>query len=261
MAETRPPTISPTALPTGPAAALRGLHRAGEPLVLVNAWDAASARRVVAAGGRAVATSSAAVAESLGLPDDPTAPVGDMLAAVARIAAAVDVPVTADLLDGYGLPPAEMVGRLLAAGAVGCNLEDSDHGRPGRLLDTGLVAERLAGVRAAADRAGVALVVNARIDAYLHDGPGATDEVLARARRYLAAGADCVYPIRLTDPAVARTLVAEVGGGRVNANAADAQGIAALAAAGVGRVSFGPMGFRTAMAAFDAFADGLLAGR
>jgi 2-methylisocitrate lyase-like PEP mutase family enzyme len=69
MAETRPPTISPTALPTGPAAALRGLHRAGEPLVLVNAWDAAYARRVVAAGGWAVATSSAAIAESLGLPD------------------------------------------------------------------------------------------------------------------------------------------------------------------------------------------------
>jgi 2-methylisocitrate lyase-like PEP mutase family enzyme len=112
----------PTTDLTAAATRLRSLHRRGDPLVLVNAWDVASAQRIVAVGGRAVATSSAAVAASLGLPDDPTAPVDQMLAAVGRIAASVDVPVTADLLDGYGLGADELVDRLLRAGAVGCNL-------------------------------------------------------------------------------------------------------------------------------------------
>ena len=100
------------------ASELRSLHRRGEPLVLVNVWDAASAARVAAVGARAVATSSAAIAASLGVPDDPSAPVDDMFAAVRRIAAAVDLPVTADLLDGYGLDPDDLVDRLLAAGGT-----------------------------------------------------------------------------------------------------------------------------------------------
>ena len=99
--------------------------------MLVNAWDVASARRVEVAGGRAVGTSSAAVADALGLPDNPGAPVDQMFAAIARMAGAVEVPVTADLLDGYGLDPGALVEHLLAAGAVGLNLEDSDHASPG----------------------------------------------------------------------------------------------------------------------------------
>jgi 2-methylisocitrate lyase-like PEP mutase family enzyme len=239
------------------AGTLRSLHRPGDPLVLVNAWDVASARRVVAAGGRAVATTSAAIAESLGVPDDPTAPVDAMFAAVERIAHAVEVPVTADLLDGYGLDQDELVDRLLAAGAVGCNLEDSDHANPGALLDPDTVADRIAAVRKAAGGAGVDVVVNARIDAYLHHGPDATDEVLARARRYLDAGADCVYPVRLTDPAVARRLTEQLDA-PVNANLAGGTSVAELAEAGVSRISVGPMAYRTALAAFDQFAAGLL---
>src|SRR6266508_3145520 len=115
---------------------LAALHRGERPLLLPNAWDAASAQVLEGAGFPAIATSSSAVAGSLGYPDGEAAPAAEMLAAVARIAAVSSVPVTADLEAGYGLPPVEIVERLLEAGAVGCNLEDSDN-RSGGLVDPG----------------------------------------------------------------------------------------------------------------------------
>jgi 2-methylisocitrate lyase-like PEP mutase family enzyme len=239
------------------AASLRSMHQRGKPLVLVNAWDVASARSVVGAGGRAVATSSAAITASLGLPDDPSAPVEPLLEAVRRIAGAVDVPVTADLLDGYGLEPADLVERLLAAGAVGCNLEDSDHAHPGTLLDPERVADRIAAVRAAAARTGVDIVINARIDSYLVDRPDATADVIRRGRRYLAAGADCVYPIRLTEPGTVEHVVDELDAA-VNANLGPSTRVADLARAGVSRISIGPMAFRSALAAVHAMAATIL---
>ncbi|MFE9954221.1 isocitrate lyase/phosphoenolpyruvate mutase family protein [Micromonospora sp. NPDC005299] len=223
------------------AAALRAGHRPGDPLILPNAWDPGSARAVVAAGFPAVATSSAAVAEALGHADGEATPVAEMFAAVARIAAAVPVPVTADLERGYGLRPAELVERLLAAGAVGANIEDSDP-RTGELRDVEEQAELLAGIRAAAEAAGVDLVLNARVDVHLRAyGPerGRLAEAVRRARRYRAAGADSVYPILLADPARIRDLVAEVDA-PVNILARPgAPAPAELAALGVARISFG----------------------
>jgi 2-methylisocitrate lyase-like PEP mutase family enzyme len=238
-------------------ARLRSLHRRGDPLVLVNAWDVATARRVVAAGGRAVATSSAAVAASLGLPDDPSTPREPMFDAVGRIAGAVDVPVTADLLDGYGLDPDDLVDRLVATGAVGCNLEDSDHARPGELLAPDVAAGRIAAVRAAAARTGADVVVNARIDGYLHRGPTATADVLARARRYLDAGADCVYPVGLTDPEIVARVVERLDAA-VNANLSPGGRVADLAAAGASRISIGPRAFHAALATVDRMAADIL---
>ncbi|SCG58312.1 isocitrate lyase/PEP mutase family protein [Micromonospora inositola] len=224
-----------------PAAALRALHRPGDPLILPNAWDAGSARAVAAAGFPAVATSSAAVAESLGHADGEATPVAEMLDAVARVVRSVPVPVTADLERGYGLRPAELVERLLATGAVGCNIEDSDP-RTHQLYDAGEQADLLAGIRAAARDAGVDLVLNARVDVHLRAaGPpeGRLAEAVRRARRYRAAGADCVYPILLADPEQIRALVAEVDA-PVNVLArAGMPGPAELAALGVARVSFG----------------------
>src|SRR5438094_10673972 len=132
---------------TSPADRLRALHVPGKPLVLPNAWDAASARAVVAAGFPAVATASAAIAPSLGYEDHENAPPDEMFAAVARIAGAVEVPVTADIERGYRLPASEIAARLVATGAVGCNLEDSD-ARTGQLVPVEQQAELLAGVRA-----------------------------------------------------------------------------------------------------------------
>ncbi|WBB92523.1 isocitrate lyase/phosphoenolpyruvate mutase family protein [Verrucosispora sp. WMMC514] len=223
------------------AVALRALHRPGDPLVLPNAWDAGSARAVVAAGFPAVATSSAAVAESLGYGDGERTPPGEMFAAVTRIARAVAVPVTADLERGYGLRPDELVARLLDAGAVGLNLEDSDP-RTGVMVDAEEQADLLAGVRAAAEDAGVAVVVNARTDVFLRPGAEPADrlaEAVRRARRYLAAGADCVYPILLADPTQLRDVVQAVAA-PVNVLARpDGPGRTALAALGVARISYG----------------------
>src|SRR5205823_14702045 len=128
---------------------LRSLHRPGDPLVLPNAWDAATARAVAAAGFPAVATTSAAVAAALGYDDHEGAPAGEMLAAAARIARSVDVPVTVDAEAGYGLPPERLVEALLEAGAAGCNLEDTDH-KTGGLIEIGRQAERVSAVRRAA---------------------------------------------------------------------------------------------------------------
>jgi 2-methylisocitrate lyase-like PEP mutase family enzyme len=225
--------------------------------VLVNVWDVTSTEHVAAAGAAAIGTSSAAIAASLGVPDGPGAPLDAMFAAIARIAGAVDLPVTADLLDGYGLPADELVDRLLAAGAVGCNLEDSNHARPGALLGIEEAAQRIVGVKEAAAARGVEIVVNARIDAYLLHGPRATTEVVVRARELLAAGADCIYPVGLVDPSVAHEVVAALDA-PVNANLAPGSGPEAMAAAGVARVSIGPMAFHSAVGALDEVAARLL---
>ncbi len=229
---------------TSAATILRELHVPGKPLVLANSWDAASARLAVAAGFPAVATSSAAVAGSLGYRDHQDAPADEMFAAAARIARAVDVPVTVDAEAGYGLTATELVERLLAAGAVGCNLEDSDYATGG-LTDTAAQADWLASVRAAADQAGVPLVVNARVDVFVRADKGTApaslrDEAVARARAYLAAGADCVYPIMLGDRDVLRDIVIAVDSAPVNVMTTPG-GTApkVLAETGVARVSVG----------------------
>src|SRR3954452_3958438 len=145
---------------------LRSLHRPGAPLLLPNAWDVVTARAVVAAGFPVVATTSAGVAAALGYDDHEGAPGDEMLAAAARIARGIDVPVTVDAEAGYRMDPADLVAALQAAGAAGCNLEDTDHAA-GRLRDPDRHAEWLAAVRRAASEAGYPLVINARVDVFL----------------------------------------------------------------------------------------------
>ncbi|WGD44814.1 isocitrate lyase/phosphoenolpyruvate mutase family protein [Streptomyces cathayae] len=165
-------------------------EEAASPLVIPNVWDAVSARVFAGAGHAALATSSAAVAAVLGHEDGGHTPPDEMFAAIARITRAVDVPVTADIEDGYGLSPREIVERLLEAGAVGCNLEDSDPAT-GQVKDADRHADWLAEVSV---EAGDRLVVNARIDTFLF-GDGSVESAVKRARRYVEAGADVVYPI------------------------------------------------------------------
>ncbi|NUT48179.1 MAG: isocitrate lyase/phosphoenolpyruvate mutase family protein [Saccharothrix sp.] len=230
---------------------LRELHH-GKMLVLPNAWDSASASLVVELGFPVVATSSAAVAEVLGFDDGEKAPWQEMFAAVGRISAAVSVPVTVDAEAGYGLAPDEFVARLLEAGASGCNLEDTDH-RAGGLVDAAAQADRLAGVRAAADAAGVPIVLNARIDAFLPSSGIPPEDRLAetirRARLYRDAGVDCVYPIGGSTEHNLRRLLDEVPG-PVNGNTTDSLDLAALDALGVARVSYGPRFYRGGPAGF-----------
>jgi 2-methylisocitrate lyase-like PEP mutase family enzyme len=247
------PTSDPMTVLTGKTAALRAMHQPGKPLLLPNAWDVPSARAVVAAGLPAVATSSAAVAEALGYTDGENAPVSEVLDAVARIAAAVSVPVTADMERGYGLPPAELVGRLAAAGIAGCNLEDSEPAT-GALIDVERQADFLAAVCEAAH--GFGLVVNARVDTFLNAGDsGETtgagseriDDAIRRGQRYKEAGADCVYPILCEDADAIRVLVRELGTVNILASSG-APSAAALAELGVARISWGPYLHRAVLA-------------
>jgi 2-methylisocitrate lyase-like PEP mutase family enzyme len=239
---------------------LRDLHRIGHPLLLVNVWDAATARAVAAAGSVAVATSSVAMAAARAGSDNNR----DRKVAFAQlrqISAAVDVPVTADLEGGYDLAPDDLVDALLEAGAVGCNIEDTDHATGGGLLDANERAAYLMAIRAAADRCGVPIVLNARIDAIIRrpqrDAAAAMEEVLRRARLYLDAGADCVYPISLRDPALVAQLVKELDR-PVNVNLSDP--LAALADAGAARISLGGGVHNWMMGELERRAGRLLAG-
>jgi 2-methylisocitrate lyase-like PEP mutase family enzyme len=152
------------------------------------------------------------------------------------------------------------VDRLLEIGAVGCNLEDTDH-RAGGLADAGRQAELLAAVRAAADDAGVPIVINARTDVFLPPSGIAPDERVAeaidRGRRYLNAGADCIYPIGVSDERDIATLVAELPG-PINANTRAGLDLARLRELGVARVSYGPRLYREALANLKTTVEGLL---
>ena len=226
------------------AEALRALHVPGSPLVLANAWDAASASMVEEAGYAAVASSSAAVADTEGWPDNNVMPADVALAAVARVVRGTSLPVTADIEGGYGLPAFELVERLLVAGAVGCNLEDTDHSQVRTLVDVDTHVRRIEEVRAAA---GDALVVNARVDAIVRGGT--LEEAVVRGRAYLAAGADCVYPITLADPTAIATFVEAVGGPVNILFRPGAPSVAELAALGVARISIGSGWYRKVQAA------------
>jgi 2-methylisocitrate lyase-like PEP mutase family enzyme len=223
---------------------LRGLHVPGSPLLLVNAWDPPSARRLAHDGYPAIATTSAGVAEALGYEDGNVTPPDEMIAAVGRIAAVVDVPVTADLEAGYGLEPRELVEGLLRSGAVGLNFEDTDH-ETGALTDPERHAERLAAIKQAGRDAGVDVVLNARVDVFLRGGE--LDEAVRRGRMYAEAGADCVYPILVRGQDAIRRLVKEV---EAPVNVLVMPGglkLAELAELGVARVSFGDGLMRVAM--------------
>jgi 2-methylisocitrate lyase-like PEP mutase family enzyme len=238
---------------------LRSLHRPGEPLLLPNAWDVATARAVVAAGFPVVATTSGGVAATLGYEDHEGAPGDEMLAAAARIARGVEVPVTVDAEAGYGMEPAELVAALLRMGAAGCNLEDSDYAAGG-LRDPLMQAEWLRAVREAASAEAYPLVINARIDVFLGPllagaGPGTQDqlvpEALRRAHAYLEAGVDCVYPITLWETEPLRRFTSEARGPVNVVRLQQAPSLAELAALGVARVSWGILLHRDAMGRFE----------
>jgi len=232
-----------------------GLHHNGEPVVLANAWDVASARVVEDAGAAAVATTSAGVAWSLGVPDGDLLSRDRALALVARVAAAVGVPVTADIENGFADKPegvAETVQGVLDAGAVGINLEDAVYTEAGaQLRPVADQAERIAAARQVSDAAGVELFINARIDTYLRAvGDPATrlDATLERAAAFVAAGACGIFVPGVVDPATISALVEALDVPLNILAGPGAPPIPALAALGVARVS---LGSSIAQAAYD----------
>jgi 2-methylisocitrate lyase-like PEP mutase family enzyme len=209
--------------------------------VLPNAWDAASAALVEQAGARAVATTSGGVAWSLGAPDGDGVSRDLVVDAVRRIAAAVAVPVSADIVSGFGATPDEVgetIRLVIEAGAVGVNIEDG--GAP--LRPVAEQAERVAAARAAADASGVPLFLNVRTDVYLRGVGAEADrpaEVLRRAAAYVAAGADGIFVPGLRDPEVLRELAAGIPRPLNVLAGPGAPAVAELAGLGVRRVSVG----------------------
>jgi 2-methylisocitrate lyase-like PEP mutase family enzyme len=205
-----------------------------------------------------VATTSAGVAAALGYEDHEGAPADQMFAAAARIVRGVPVPVTVDAEAGYGMEPAELAAALRSLGVAGCNLEDTDYAAGG-LRDPDRHAEWLRAVRQTASADAYRLVINARVDVFLAPflagaGPGTQEELvpeaLRRARAYLEAGADCVYPIALWETNALHHFTSELRG-PVNVIRLPQTPLAKLAALGVVRVSWGPFLYRDAMARFE----------
>lgn len=244
---------------------LLALHRGPRLLVLPNAWDAASAR-AFAAHPRcvALATSSAGCAAVLGYPDGEIVPRDEMLELVARIARAVDVPVTADLEAGYGDRPddaAETAIAALAAGAVGMNLEDGATDGTEPLVPPAAHAAKVAAVREAAQRLDTPFVLNARVDAYIRQAgepAGRFDETVERANAYLRAGADSIFVPAVTDADTIGRLVAAIDGPLNVLGAPATPPVAELERLGVRRLSVGSGPHRATLAQTARMASALL---
>jgi 2-methylisocitrate lyase-like PEP mutase family enzyme len=221
------------------------LHRGPQILVLPNAWDVSSARIFEDAGFTAMGTTSAGVANSFGYPDGQKIPRDEMLAVVRRIAEAVEVPVTADVEAGYGSTPEEVADttrEVIAAGAVGMNLEDGVEGRPDLLADVGRQKEIVRAVLEVAGRAGVPFVLNARTDIFLH-GVGPVETRLARTierlNAYHAAGAQSLFAPGVKDKETIAQLARGVAGPLNILATAGTPPVAELQQLGVARVSVG----------------------
>lgn len=231
----------------------RSLHVPGRPLLLANAWDAASARVAERAGAAAVATTSSGVSWTLGTADGGHVDPRLALELTARVAAAVAVPVSADIEGGYAADPegvAATVRAVLAAGAVGVNIEDSYEGGPEPLRAAADQAARITAARRAADEAGVPLFVHARTDTFLR-GPGDLAETLERAAHYIAAGADGVFVPGVTDPAVVGALAEGIDAPVGILAGPGAPPVSVLASAGAARVSLGSAVAEAAYALVD----------
>lgn len=231
------------------------LHKKGDPVVLYNIWDAASAIAVAGAGAKAVATGSASVAEAQGYADGEDMPLDFAMRIAARIAASVEVPFTLDFEGGYteDLETLEAnTAKVIEAGAVGINFEDQIVGAGG-LHDIDVQAERIKAIRRAADKAGVALWINARTDYFIQESDqdkheGLMDAALEREEAYRKAGADSFFvPMLKKNELIKRMCEAS----ELPVNIIKVPGVASveeLASLGVARVSFGPVPHRTLMA-------------
>jgi 2-methylisocitrate lyase-like PEP mutase family enzyme len=233
------------------ATTLLELHRPGNPVILPTVWDAWSARLATDAGFAALTVGSHPLADSIGKPDGEGMSFDDVLTRVAQITAAVDVPVSVDIESGYGQPATRLIEGLLSVGAVGLNIEDTVHSEGKRLRSAAEHAEMVGALRAAADAAGVHVVVNARTDVFLRrDGLQEGDDsdrvervfeaAIARLTEAAAAGADVLYPVGRHEPETLRRLATDLPL-PINAIALpDRDDPASFGPLGVARISFGP---------------------
>ena len=246
------------------ADAFRNMHHGPPLLVLPNAWDAVTARLFVRAGARAIATTSAGIAATLGYPDGQNVPSELMMQAIARIANAVSVPVTADIESGYADSPKELgesMRAVINAGAIGVNLEDAtgDTSQPLFALEEQI--ERIRTAHEAADNINVPVVINARTDVYLEKvGEPATRfaETVRRLNAYREAGADCLFVPGVTDMPTLTQLVQSVAGPLNVLAGPGMPPVADLQRIGIARLSVGSGIMRLTLALARDAADELL---
>jgi 2-methylisocitrate lyase-like PEP mutase family enzyme len=223
---------------------LKELHGGGGTLVLPTVWDVWSARVAVDAGFDALTIGSHPLADSRGAKDNEGQTLDEVLTAVRPIIAAVDVPISVDLEAGYGAEPADLVAGLIEAGGAGLNIEDTVHSEGGRLRSSEEHAAYVGGLRAAADDAGVPIVVNGRTDRFAHaDDPASVlDDAIGRLQALVAAGADAVYPVKIQDDDALISAVVEAIDVPVNITAHPGKHtLERLQRLGVGRVTYGPL--------------------
>jgi 2-methylisocitrate lyase-like PEP mutase family enzyme len=241
------------------AEAFRQMHDRSRILLLPNAWDAASARIFEDAGFSAVATTSAGVAYTAGYPDGEAIPRDDMVTILRWIARSVKIPVTADIESGFGNSPravGDTVRMVIEAGAVGVNLEDTihdaAHGAERQLYDLPLAVERIRAARAAAEAAGVPIVINGRTDLYLlgiGEKASRFEHAVRRLNAYREAGADCLYPIGYLDGDTIAALVKAIYGPINVMGVPGMPSVPELQRLGVARVSTASSPARIAMTA------------
>ena len=226
------------------ATALRELHRPGDPGVFPTVWDAWSAALAQSAGFAALTVGSHPVADSIGRSDNEGMTFDELLTRVAQIADAVSLPLSVDIESGYGESPDRLIDGLLGVGAVGLNIEDTVHSEGGRLREAAEHADLVGALRAAADSAGVPVVINARTDLFIKqvgDEADRVDRAIERLRLCADAGASSLYPVGRHSDDVQRRLTSELPL-PVNAIAVPAlDALAHFAELGVGRISFGPL--------------------
>ncbi|MCW2784656.1 MAG: isocitrate lyase/phosphoenolpyruvate mutase family protein [Marmoricola sp.] len=226
------------------AQALLALHQPGDPGVLPTVWDAWSARTAVQAGFSGLTVGSHPLADSIGRPDGEGMTFVELTTRVTQITEAVEVPVSVDIESGYGESATTLINGLLAAGAVGLNIEDTVHSDGGRMRTSEEHAALIGELRAAADTAGVHLVINARTDTFKNQvGPEdeRVDLAIARMIACAEAGADSLYPVGFHDEETLARICAALPL-PVNAIANPVDGdLAMYARAGAGRISFGPL--------------------
>ncbi|MFD7934582.1 isocitrate lyase/phosphoenolpyruvate mutase family protein [Streptomyces sp. NPDC059755] len=223
---------------------LKQLHSEYKPLVLPTVWDVWSARTAAAVGFPALTVGSHPLADSRGADDHEGQTFEEVLTAVRPIIAAVDVPVSVDLEAGYGQKPADLIAGLIEVGGAGLNIEDTVHSDGGRLRSTQEHASYIAGLRAAADDAGVPVWVNGRTDLFLQakDASGVLDEAIERLRAMEQAGADSVYPVGIQDDDDLLTAVTGAVAVPVNSTAHPVRhDLERFRRLGVGRITYGPL--------------------
>ncbi|MCM1973720.1 MULTISPECIES: isocitrate lyase/phosphoenolpyruvate mutase family protein [unclassified Streptomyces] len=223
---------------------LKQLHAEYKPLVLPTVWDVWSARTAADAGFPALTVGSHPLAASRGAEDQEGQTLEEVLAAVRPIIAAVDVPVSVDLESGYGHEPADLIAGLTEVGGVGLNVEDTVHSEGGRLRTTQEHASYIAGLRAAADKAGIPVWINGRTDLFAHaaDASAVLDEAIERLLAMEQAGADSVYPVRIQDNDALLAAVTEAVGIPVNSTAHPVKhDLERFRRLGVGRITYGPL--------------------